>query len=139
MAVDLAAHMEEVAAQLKLITGLQVFAYPPDKINPPGGAVSYPDGIDYGVTYGGPRGAVRLDGLNIVLLANRATTRQARDTVSGWIAPAGAASVPARLEAHDWTTCDDLTVTRVDFDVVTVGAVDYLAAMFKATVMISGG
>jgi hypothetical protein len=131
--------MLEVAAQLKTITGLQVFAHPPEKINPPGGAVSYPDTIAYGATYGGPRGAVRVEGLPIVLVANKAVTVSARDTVAGWVATSGSTSVPARLEAHDWASCDDLTVTEVTFDVVTIGAVDYLAAMFKATAMISGG
>jgi hypothetical protein len=130
--------MVEVADVLKTITGLQVFAHPPEKINPPGGAVSYPDKIAYGVTYGGPRGAVRVEGLPIVLVVGKATTVSARDTVSRWTATTGPASVPALLEAHSWVVCDDLTVTDADFDVVTIGAVDYLAAMFKATVMISG-
>jgi hypothetical protein len=132
--------MIETADVLKTITGLQVFAHPPQKINPPGGAVSYPDGgIDYGVTYGGPRGAVRINGLSIVLVASKVSSVDARDTVAAWVATSGTKSVPAKLEAHAWESCDDFTVTAVEFDAVTIGAVDYLAAMFKATVMISGG
>ena len=131
--------MIEAAAVLKTITGLQVFAHPPEKINPPAGAVSYPDSIEYGVSYGGPRGATRLSGVNIVLVANKATSVDARNTVAGWVATSGPKSVPALLKAHEWTSVDFLHVTNCDFDVVTIGAVDYLAAMFKATAMISGG
>jgi hypothetical protein len=55
--------------------------------------------------------------------------------VAGWAAGDGPQSVKAAMEAHTWTSCDDLTVTSCEFDVETIAGVPYLAAMFKATVV----
>jgi predicted RNA methylase len=78
-------------------------------------------------------------GLPFVLVVGKATERSARDTVSAWTAGSGTASVVAAMEAHSWTSCDDLTVTAADFDVVTIAGVDYLAAMFEADAIGPGG
>jgi hypothetical protein len=74
-----------------------------------------------------------------VLVAGKATERSARDTAAGWAAGSGSSSVKAAMEAHTWTSCDDLTVTRCTFDVVTIAGVDYLAAMFEADAIGPGG
>ncbi len=125
--------MDEAASVLMQITGLRVFAYPPATIVPPAGYVSYPKSIDFDETYG--RGEDRFTDLPMVLLAGKATDRAARDTVAAWAAGSGPQSVKARMEAHTWTSCDDLTVTSVEFDVETIAGVPYLAVMFKATVV----
>jgi len=125
--------MDEVAKALEQITGLRVFAYPPEKLSPPAGYVSYPQSVDFDEAY--QRGEDRFTDLPIVLLASKVTTRAARDTVAAWASGDGPQSVKRALEAWSWTTCDDLTVTSCEFDVEKVGAVSYLAAMFKATVV----
>lgn len=129
----LALVMDEVAHVLEQITGLRVLAYPPPKISAPSGYVSYPKSIDYDQEYG--RGGDQFTDLPIVLLAGKVTDRSARDTVTGWAAGDGPTSVKALAEAHTWETCDDLTVTSVEFDVETVAGNDYLAALFRATVV----
>lgn len=125
--------MDEVAAALQEITGLRVKAYPPETLVPPAGYVSYPQSVDFDEAY--QRGEDRFTDLPIVLLASKVTTRAARDTVTAWASGDGPKSVKRALEAWTWTTCDDLTVTSCEFDVEKVAGVDYLAAMFKATVV----
>jgi hypothetical protein len=125
--------MDEVASVLAGITGLRVFPYPAPTLTPPAGYVSYPRSVDFDETYG--RGSDQFTDLPMVLLAGEATARPTRDTVAAWVAGDGPLSVKAHMEAHAWTTCDDLTVTSAEFDVETIGAVPYLAAMFKATVV----
>lgn len=125
--------MDEAAKALEEITGLRVTPYPPGTVTPPAGYISYPQSIDFDETY--RRGEDRFTDLPLVLLAGKTTDRSARDTVAGWASGDGPQSVKARMEAHTWTTCDDLTVTSCEFDVETLAGVPYLAAMFKATVV----
>lgn len=125
--------MDEVAVVLSGITGLQVLAYPPRSVTPPSGYVSYPLSIDFDETYG--RGQDQFTDLPMVVLAGKADEKSARDNVAVWTAGTGVGSVKALMEAHAWTTCDDLTVTGAGFGVEQIGVIDYLAVIFKATVV----
>jgi hypothetical protein len=125
--------MDEVASVLREITGLNVFPYPPESLTPPAGYVSYPRSIDMDGTYG--RGEDQFTDLPIVLVASKVMTLAARETVAAWASGDGPKSIKAFMEAHSWTTCDDLTVTSGEFDVEKIAGVDYLAVMFKATVV----
>lgn len=125
--------MDEVARVLAQITGLRVTAYPPQSLSTPAGYVSYPQSIDFDQTYG--RGEDQFTDLPMVLVADKVTERSARDRVAGWACGDGPKSVKARMEAHTWESCDDLTVTSCEFDVETIAGTPYLAALFKATVV----
>ena len=125
--------MDEVASVLAEITGLEVFEFPPHKLTPPAGFLAYPLSIDFDETYG--RGGDRFTDLPMVLVASKVTEKSARDTVAGWASGDGPQSVKRAREEHTWTTCDDLTVTSVEFDVETIAGTPYLAALFKATVV----
>lgn len=129
--------MVEAAGVLSEISGLRVESFPPEDLTDPAGYVSYPASIDYDETYG--RGEDRFTDLPMVLVASRVTDRAARDTVAAWAAGDGPKSVKARMEAHTWTSCDDLTVNSCKFDVETIANVAYLAAVFSATVVGPGG
>lgn len=135
--MNLAEVMEEAAAVLRVISGLEVFAYPPHTLTPPAGYVSYPSTIVYDAAY--QRGEDNFVDLPFVLLSSPVTEVTARDTVARWARGSGEGSIKAAMEAHAWTTCDDLTVNSCEFDVEQVGTVGYLAAMFKATVVGPGG
>jgi hypothetical protein len=125
--------MDEVAKALEQITGLRVFAYPPETLVPPAGYVSYPGSVDFDQTY--QRGEDQFTDLAVVLVASKVTTRAARDTVAVWASGDGPKSVKRALETWEWATCDDVTVTSCEFDVEKIAGVPYLAAMFKATVV----
>jgi|SRR6188474_459901 len=129
--------MDEVAGVLAEITGLRVTAWPPESLSAPAGYVSYPLSIDMDATYG--RGEDDFRDLPMVLVADKVTVRSARDRVAAWAHGDGPQSVKAHMEAHTWTTCDDLTVTSCEFGIETIAGVEYLAAMFKATVVGPGG
>jgi hypothetical protein len=136
--MDLDQVMDEVASVVRQITGLKtVFAYPPPTLVPPAGYVSYPQSIDYDEEY--QRGGDQFTDLPIVLVASKVTDRTARDTVAAWAAGAGPKSIKAHMEEWPWTTCDDLTVTSCEFDVEKIAGVEYLVALFKATVVGPGG
>jgi hypothetical protein len=135
--VNLEAVMKECAQVMTGITGLRVRDHPPADLSPPGGYVTYPESIDFDQTYG--RGTDRIIGLPIVLVVGVATERSARDTASAWAAGGGDQSVKAAFEAHQWTSCDDLTISSVRFDGEEIAGVPYLAAIFTADALGSGG
>lgn len=135
--MDLKALMAECAQVMTGITGLRVFDYPPATVSPPAGYVSYPESIDFDATYG--RGTDKIIGLPIVLVVGRPTERSSRDAVAPWAAGGGDLSVKAQFEAHRWTSCDDLTISSVRFDVEEIGAIPYLAAIFTADAIGPGG
>lgn len=125
--------MDEAASVLAQISGLRVHAWPAGTVTPPAGYVSYPSSVDYDQAY--QRGEDGLTDLAMVLLAGDPTERRTRDVVAGWASGGGPKSVKRAMEGHEWTTCDDLTVTSCEFDVEIVAGVPYLAVMFKATVV----
>lgn len=131
--MNLARVMDEIATVVSTIAGLTVHAYPIGSLTGPAGYISYPREIDYDETY--RRGSDQFTDLPIVLLAGKANDLAARNKVAGWAAGAGPGSVKGQLEGRAWQSFDDLTVTTAEFDLEMVGAVPYLAAMFKATVV----
>lgn len=130
--MNLANVMDEIAGRLATITGLRVFAYPPADVAPPAAIVSYPEKITFDRTYG--RGADVMKGVPIVVLVGKATDRTARDRIGAYADGAGAQSIRALLGAAGWVSCHDVAVVDVDFDVHTVAAVDYLAAIFTCDI-----
>jgi len=127
--MDLAAVMDEVAARLITITGLRVFAYPPDSVVPPAAIVSYPDEIEPHGTYARGMAKIRLP---VVVVVGKVTDRGTRALIAGYVATSGAASVVAVLEstATPYVAFDTLTVASVEFDVVQIAENTYLAALF---------
>jgi len=125
--------MDEVASVVKQITGLNVFAYPPGSLVAPAGYVSYPQSVDFDETY--QRGEDQFTDLPIVLVVGKPTDKTSRDRIGPWASGDGPQSLKRAMEAHTWTTCDDVTVTQAEFDLETISGVPYLAAMFKATVV----
>lgn len=127
--------MDEAAAAIKQIAGLrESFAYPPASLSvSPCGYVSYPQSVDFDQEY--QRGGDQFTDLPIVLVAGKAVDRLTRDLLAAWASGDGPESVKAALEAWEWTTCDDLTVTSCEFIPEEIGGVPYLAALFKATVV----
>lgn len=133
--MDLADVMDEVASRLDTITGLRCFAYPPGTVNPPAAVVSYPDTYTYDETYG--RGSDRLS-LPVVVVVGKVSDRSARDQIGAYVDGSGARSVKAVLESGTYTAFDELRVVSVEFDVVTIGGTDYMAALFTLDILGSG-
>jgi hypothetical protein len=119
--------MQQVSDRLDTIVGLRCFAYPPGKVVPPAAVVSYPDKYTFDETYG--RGMDRLT-LPVVLVVGRPVDRSTRDQIAAYCDGAGASSVKQVLESGTYTAFDAVRVAGVEFDVVAIAAIDYLAATF---------
>lgn len=131
--MNLADVMEEVAARLDTIDGLRVFAYPPDSLSEPAAVVSYPDTYEFDGTYG--RGMDRMR-LPIVVVVGKPTDRSTRDRLARYCDGSGPFSVKAAVESGERAAFDTVRVESIDFDVVTIGGTDHMAALF--TVDIAG-
>lgn len=120
----------EIATTLKTIAGLRVYDWSIGSAPPPMGLVGWPDEIQYVQTYG--RGSTRIPDLPVLIALGKASDRTAATRLGAYLAETGAQSVPAILEARagSWAACDVVTVTSAKIMVITLGAVDYLAAEF---------
>lgn len=130
--------MDEVAARLGTIQGLRAYEFPPDKVDVPAAVVSYPDEYTYDGTY--RRGADRMT-LPVVAVVGRASDRASRDLLGAYVDGDGPSSFKRVLESEDlpaYTTFDSVRVTNVEFDVVRIGGVDYVAALFDLDILGSG-
>lgn len=136
--MDLAAVMDEIATSVATVDGLEgrTFAYPPPSVTGFAGIVSYPDRIDYDLTYG--RGGDTIVDLPILVVVGKATDRTARDRVAQYAAGSGPMSVKTAVETGPHTSFDDIQVTSCEFDVVTIAAVDYISAMFRMNIVGQG-
>lgn len=123
--------MQQLAGRLDTIAGLRVHGYPADSITPPAAVVSYPDTYTLDSTYA--RGMDRLE-LPVVVLVGKVSDRASRDKISAYADGAGARSVKAVLESGTYTAFDSARVTQVEFDIVAIAAVEYLAATFTVDV-----
>jgi hypothetical protein len=132
--VDLEAVTVELEAALAMVPSLagRVLTVG-DKANAPSAFVTYPAGIDFDQTYG--RGEDSME-LQAVVVAGRTVARATRKTLAAYCNGSGAESVKTALEGFTYTTCDVVTVPHIDFDVQTIAAVDYMAAIF--TIKITG-
>jgi ABC-type arginine/histidine transport system permease subunit len=124
--MDIAAVMDEVAAQLATIADLNVTAHWRGSPNPPEAIVSLPRG-DFDAAYA--RGMDRWE-LPVILVLGKVSERSARDAASPYVSGSGAKSFKAVLEAGTYTELDSLRVQDFEFDVVTFAAVDYLTVTF---------
>lgn len=132
--MDLAALMTEIAERLSdQIPSLTAYPFPPDNITPP---AAFPNG-DGGVTYSQTTdGRVRVS-LPYVVAVARTWAPASWAQLLQFVATAGDLSVPRILELDDYLSCDTLSVAGVEFGTVTMGAVDYVGAIY--TLDITGG
>ncbi len=134
--MNLSAVMTEIGSVLDALTGLRVTPHPVKTIVAPAGVVGYPESITFDVETG--RGADRFERLPVMVVVADVTARSTAAEVSKWISGAGALSVKAAFEAHDWASCDDVWLREARFDTVTIAAVDYLAVIMMVDVVGSG-
>jgi hypothetical protein len=133
--VNLGDVMDEVATRLATIPSLagRTYAWPASSITPPAAFVAYPGPGTYDLSY--QRGADRCEGSCLVVLG-RPTDRSTRDLLTGYANGSGAESVKAAVDGDGtYASCDSVTVTAWDVDVVSLAGTDYLAAMFTLDIV----
>lgn len=133
--MNLADVMDEIAVALGTISGLRVTAYTAQRINPPAAWVEWPDGLDYDAAMG--RGSDRMT-LPVRVAVGAVDSRSARDQLAAYVDGSGASSVKAAVEAHSTAAYDSARVTSVEFGVIPVAGVEYLAASFSVDIIGKG-
>lgn len=133
--MDLAAVMQAVADRADTISGLRVYAWPAGSVTPPAFVVSYPDEITFDETYG--RGMDRMT-LPAVAVVGKVSDRTARDALGDFCDGSGASSIKAVLESGTYSAFHTLRVTGIEFDTVSIGGTDYIAALFSLDIAGSG-
>lgn len=129
--MNLADVMDEVGAQLDTITGLRAFPFPPDQVAPPAAIVTYPGEYTFDETDG--RGMDRLK-LPVIVLVGKASDRKSRDQLAAYCNGSGTSSVKAVVEAGTYTAFDSVRVERIEFDLITLAGVEYVAGTFTLDV-----
>lgn len=130
----LAEVMDELALRLRSITAFrEVAEWPKGSITPPAAVVAYPENYNPHASYA--RGAAELS-LPVVVVVAKVSERTARDALSQLVD--GPTSVITVLESGTYTAFDTITVSNVDFDTVSIGGTDYLAAVFDCDIVGSG-
>lgn len=124
--------MEEIATRLETIDGLRAFGYPPDTLTPPAAVVSYPETYTFDDAYA--RGADRAT-VPIVVVVGRVSDRASRDAISAYLDGAGTRSLKQVLETGTYTAFDSLRLMSAEFDVVSIGGTDYLAATIDVDIV----
>lgn len=117
------------------VSGLRAFAFVKGNVAPPVALVMLPETIEYDVTYA--RGADRIT-LDVVVAVGKADSRSAFDAISAYASGSGSSSIKAAIEAGTYTSLHTVRVTSATFDVITIGAVDYLGATFQVDIVGSG-
>lgn len=134
MAADTTAIMAGIAEQLDTITGLRVYAYPPDSIAVPAAVVAFPDTVEYDTTMA--RGADRVV-VPVHVLVGKVSDRASSPALTTYMAGEGLGSVKTAIEA-DKTLSGEAQTTRVTeaaVSVIALAGVDYLAATFQVEVV----
>lgn len=130
--MNVAAVMDELATELDTITGLRVFAYPPDKVDPPAAIIGYPEMVDFDVSMGRGTDHIRFP---IFLMVGRLLDRTSRDKLAPFLAGSGASSVKGVLKAAEpFVAMSSVRVASATIEVVTMAGMDYLTAIFSVDV-----
>lgn len=130
--MNLAAVMDEIGAALGGIEGLRVFPYWTDRLAPPAAMVGWPDPLTFDATYG--RGSDKVE-FPLHVAVGKFDARSSRDRMAKFADGGGEHSIKAAIESHTPAAYDTARVTRVEFDVLTVADVDYLAATFYVEII----
>lgn len=129
--MNIADVMDEIGTALGEIDGLRVHPFPARKITPPAAVVLLPELITFDATYGRGSDTIQLD---IVVFVGAASDRASRDLVAAYADGSGASSVKAALEAHTWTSCDDVHAKSCELGAVRSGDAEYLGAIFTLSI-----
>jgi hypothetical protein len=127
--------MDEMARKLRLAPSLagRTYAYPPASVKAPAAIVTYPEDYTFDATYG--RGMDRMTG-EVVVVVGRPHERQSRDLLTKYVNGSGPESVKALLDGGQgsYDSCDSVRVSGIEFDVVVIGGVEYLGAVFAVDI-----
>lgn len=119
----------EIAERAATIEGLNAYDFAPGTVVPPCLVVLNPEpgGILYDQTYG--RGMDRIT-LPVILICGPAVEREQQQGIRLYLDGAGAKSIKAVLESGTYESFDVIRVMVGGVDGISVGGVEYIAALF---------
>lgn len=130
--MNLADVMDELAARIDTITGLRVYAYPPDTVQPPAAVVDLPESYTFDATFG--RGTDTMT-IPVTVLVGKVSDRVSRDAIAPYFDGSGAKSIKQVVEAGTYTAFDSDSVqvraAADPFEVWTYAGVAYLGGAFR--------
>ena len=132
--MTIAAIRQGIAANLATISTLRTSAFVPDNPTPPI-AVVIPQRIEFDRAMG--RGMDDLT-FTVMVIAQRASERNAQSVLDGFCNSSGATSVKAAIESDKTLggACFDLRVTEMNaYGPLSIGDAIYLSASFSVTVI----
>lgn len=133
--MNLADVMDELGIALETIPGLRIHPYEADKVTPPAAMVMWPDTYEFDSTMQRGSDSATFD---VVILVGRADARSSRGRLAKYVDGSGESSVKAAIESHASDVYDSARVRSVEFDGVTIAAVNYLAATFSVDIVAPG-
>jgi hypothetical protein len=127
--VNISSAATEIAEQAATITGLNAYDFAPGTIVPPCLVVLNPEpgGIVFDQTYG--RGMDRIT-LPVILICGPAVEREQQQGIRLYLDGAGDKSIKQVLESGTYESFDTIRVMVGGVDGVTIGGVEYIAALF---------
>ena len=117
--------MDELALRLRVIPGLEAYAWPVPTATVPAALVYYPKTWEY-LTYGDEKESYTLD---VVVLAGKPDDRPTRQVLSDYLRTSGPTSVIQALQTGQTTVFDIIDVQEVEVGAYQLAGVTYLAVI----------
>lgn len=118
--------MQALADRLDTISGLRVYAFVPDSVQPPAAIVAYPETYTYDETM--RRGLDRMT-IPVYVLVGKVSDRKSRDTLGAYLDGSGSGSFKTVLESGTYSAFATLRVMDVDIAPMTFAGTEYLGAI----------
>ena len=126
---------EGLKTRLATISGLSIFSFVPDSIEPPTAVVGVMSSLEYDSTMA--RGADTYN-IPVFLYVSRIDAQDSQDTLDAFLASSGSSSVKAQVES-DITLGGQAQSVRVveadNYGVYTINNIDYLGVEFMIEVI----
>lgn len=134
----------EIEQRLRTIPKLNVPPVEELSITPPAALLSLPDSVTYSQSYSGGfgGGGMITHTIEFIVVLSQSNRRAAAKAAMEYASPEGPKSVISAVDSradNRYTTCDEVTVEKCEFDTVRYGEIDYLGCVFTASIVGSGG
>jgi len=133
--MNLATVMDQIGDRLDTIADLNVFRYPPDRVEPPAVIIGYPE--EYGFDEAFARGLDRLT-LPVRVVEGKVSVRATRDRLALYVNGTGARSFKQVIESGTYTAFSTVRGTGWAFDVASIAGTDYQAAVLTLDIRGTG-